>query len=82
MVPLLTDRGLTLQTAAIAASTFGIAQFCGRLIAGFLLDKFFAAYVAAGLWTMTTIVFLILGTGVSGNTLIIATAVLGLAWGK
>ena len=82
MVPLLTDRGLTLQTAAIAASTFGIAQFCGRLIAGFLLDKFFAAYVAAGLWTMTTIVFLILGTGVSGNTLIIATAVLGLAWGS
>lgn len=81
MVPLLTDRGLSLQTAALAASTFGVAVFCGRLIAGYLLDKLNAAYIAAGLWLMTTIIFLILGTGVSGKTLLVATAMLGLAWG-
>ncbi|MFT5350349.1 MAG: MFS family permease [Gammaproteobacteria bacterium] len=82
MVPMLTDRGISAQTAAIAASTFGVAQLCGRLIAGFLLDKYFAPYIAAAMWSITTITFLILGAGASGSTLVVTTAILGLAWGS
>ncbi|MFT5132376.1 MAG: MFS family permease [Gammaproteobacteria bacterium] len=82
MVPMLTDRGISAQTAAIAASTFGVAQLCGRLMAGFLLDKYFAPYIAAAMWSITTITFLILGAGASGSTLVVTTAILGLAWGS
>ncbi len=82
LVPMLTDRGLSIQTAAIAASSFGVAQLCGRLLTGYLLDKISASYIAAGLWTISTITFLVLATGVSGYSLFAATVVLGLAWGS
>ena len=36
--PLLTDRGVSAATAALAASALGLASFCGRLLTGFLLD--------------------------------------------
>jgi MFS family permease len=38
--PLLTDRGVTASTAALVASTLGLASFCGRLLTGLLLDRF------------------------------------------
>lgn len=43
--PLLTDRGLTAGTAAIAASVLGLSSFCGRLVTGVLLDRFSAPRV-------------------------------------
>ncbi len=43
--PLLTDRGISAGTAALAASTLGFASFCGRLVTGYLLDRFFAPRV-------------------------------------
>jgi len=82
LVPMLTDRGISAQTAAIATSTFGFAQLVGRLIAGFLLDKIPAAWLAAAIWAIATLTFLVLASGVSGGALIAATAVLGLAWGS
>jgi len=45
LVPLATDKGLSPQTAAFVASIFGISLIAGRLIAGYLLDRFFAPYV-------------------------------------
>jgi MFS family permease len=47
-VPLITDRGLQPAQAANAAASFGAAVFCGRLLAGFLLDRVYAPMVAAG----------------------------------
>ena len=38
-VPMLTDAGMPLTTAAGLASTLGFASICGRLLTGFLLDK-------------------------------------------
>jgi sugar phosphate permease len=46
---LLTDRGVSAANAAVAVSTFGAASLVGRLVAGSLLDRFFAARVAFGL---------------------------------
>jgi predicted MFS family arabinose efflux permease len=37
---LLTDRGVTAAHAALAASMLGLASFFGRLLTGFLLDRF------------------------------------------
>ena len=81
MAPLLTDRGLSAQTAAIAASAFGFSQLLGRLLAGALLDRFFAPWVIACLWCVSIAIFLLLWSGVSGFTLVICTALLGFAWG-
>jgi MFS family permease len=43
--PLLTDRGVPAANAALAASMLGLASFFGRLITGFLLDRFFGPRV-------------------------------------
>lgn len=49
LVPLLTDRGITLTQAAGYASFIGLALIVGRLVAGFLLDRIWAPYVALGM---------------------------------
>jgi len=46
VVPLLTDRGLPVARATTILSTAGIALIIGRVVAGYLLDKFFAIYIA------------------------------------
>ena len=43
--PLLTDRGVPARNAALAASLLGLASFAGRLLTGFLLDRFFGPRV-------------------------------------
>jgi MFS family permease len=47
LVPLLTDRGMTSGAATGVLSTAGLALVAGRLLAGYLLDRVFAPYVAA-----------------------------------
>ena len=47
LVPLLGDRGISPQTATGMMSIAGIALIAGRLLAGFLLDRIHAPYVAA-----------------------------------
>jgi len=40
LIPLLVDRGITATQAAFMASTLGIAYTAGRLVTGYLLDRF------------------------------------------
>jgi len=47
MSAMLTDRGISVQAAALAGSLIGVALLAGRVGAGYLLDRFFAPYVAA-----------------------------------
>ena len=44
---LLTDRGMSVQTAAFGVSLMGAAVLIGRVGTGYLLDRFFGSYVAA-----------------------------------
>ncbi len=46
IVPLLGDRGVPAQVATSAISAAGIALIVGRLLAGYLLDRYFGPYVA------------------------------------
>ncbi len=46
IVPILTDRGISPQIATSAISAAGAALVVGRLLAGYLLDRIFAPYVA------------------------------------
>jgi len=47
VVPLLVDHGITPRIAASAMAFAGIALTVGRFIAGYLLDRIYAPYVAA-----------------------------------
>jgi len=46
VVPLLTDRGLSVAAATATLSISGLALIGGRIVAGYCLDKFFAIYIA------------------------------------
>jgi MFS family permease len=50
IVPLLTDAGIPRATAAATLGLFGLATMTGRLMAGWLVDRFFASYVATVLF--------------------------------
>src|SRR5881227_3624026 len=50
VVPLLTDAGIPRAQAAATMGIFGLATLGGRLLAGYLVDRFFAAYVATVLF--------------------------------
>ena len=51
LVPLLTDRGLSPARAAGLLSMAGLALIGGRMLAGYLLDRIHAPFVAAGFFT-------------------------------
>ena len=55
LAALLTDRGVTAHGAALSVSAMGAASLAGRLVTGWLLDRFFAARVAFGLLTMAAL---------------------------
>ncbi len=46
LAALLTDRGVTARSASFAVSALGGASLCGRLVTGWLLDRFFGPRVA------------------------------------
>jgi MFS family permease len=47
LTPMLTDRGVTLQMAALGSSLMGAGLLIGRVGTGYLLDRFFAPNLAA-----------------------------------
>jgi cyanate permease len=80
MVPLLRDAGMTPIAAARTASIIGFGVLAGRLITGWLIDRFFAPYVAATLFLATMLGCLLLLFG--GVALIpISAALIGLSLG-
>jgi predicted MFS family arabinose efflux permease len=79
--PLLTDRGISAGTAALAASTLGLASFCGRLFTGYLLDRFFAPRVGLTLLVGTAAGILLLATARSAPLGLLAAALIGFGLG-
>ena len=81
MVPLLTDRGISVKTAVMAMSIGGLTLIVGRLIAGYLLDKIFAIYIAIFFILVPMIGVGILISGASGWWVTLAVITVGLAIG-
>lgn len=79
--PLLTDRGISAGTAALAASTLGLASFCGRLVTGYLLDRFFAPRVGLCLLVGTAAGIALLATARSAPHGLLAAALIGFGLG-
>lgn len=63
IVPMLTDRGITPARAAALASTLGVAVIVGRIVTGFLLDRFEAARLSATLFLLSAVGMVLLALG-------------------
>jgi MFS family permease len=81
MSALLTDRGVSTSGGAIALSAMGAASLVGRLMTGWLLDRFFAGRVAFGLLAMAALGTLLLATADSLTMGVVAAALIGLGMG-
>ena len=82
LVPMLTDRGVAPATAALCMSSLALGLIAGRVLAGFLMDYFFAPYVAACFLLGLIAGIIILATGTSGVLVFVAAVCVGMATGS
>jgi predicted MFS family arabinose efflux permease len=83
LVPLIIEEGLDRGTAAGIASVMGIAVILGRLLTGYLVDRFHPPRVAA-LFLIAPVLgcLLLLGDHVTMAVVVMAVACIGLAAGS
>ena len=81
LVPLLTDRGFEVRQATGILSAVGLSTIAGRLFAGYLLDRFFAPVVSAGLFLLPLVGVSILVAGAGGSAPLLAAMSLGFGLG-
>lgn len=55
LLPLLLDRGIESQSAAYVVSFVGLGLVIGRILAGVLMDYFFAPHIALALFALTAV---------------------------
>ncbi len=81
MSAIFTDRGVSAEHAALAASLVGAALIVGRLGSGYLLDHFFAPWIAILFYGATTLGLAMLWAGTSGTPALAASFLVGLGMG-
>jgi MFS family permease len=81
LAALLTDHGVPAGSAALAVSVFGAANLVGRLVAGWLLDRFQAGRVAFLLLSIAAVGTFVLSGVDSLATGMLAAALLGFGCG-
>jgi MFS family permease len=81
MSAMLTDRGSTAQTAALASSVLGAALLIGRVGSGYLLDRLFAPLVAAFFFCVAAIGIALLGISTAPLVAFVAAFLIGLGVG-
>jgi len=81
LVPLLTDRGITPEKAALASSIVGIAVLFARVGSGYLMDRLYAPYVAAFFFGSVAIGIALLWSGLTGAAVYAAALLVGLGLG-
>ncbi|MPZ35032.1 MAG: MFS transporter [Rhodospirillales bacterium] len=81
IVPLLTDRGLSLAVATSMLGAFGLGTLAGRLLSGYLVDRFFAPYIAAIFFLLGCVGIGLIISGAGGLAPLCGIIFLGLAAG-
>lgn len=81
LIPALTDRGFTPSEATNVASTIGISLVFGRLLIGYLVDKFWAPMIAAIATSLPVAACLILLTTTDVTEATFAAILIGIAAG-
>jgi MFS family permease len=80
-VPMLTDRGIKITTAVFAMSMGGFALIIGRIIAGWLLDRIYAAYIVIFFLACPMVGIAILWARLPGNAPLAGAMLLGMGVG-
>lgn len=81
LVPILRARGIEPEQAAAVQGALGLALILGRAFAGFLMDRFFAPYVAAAILVFPMMGITLLALDASGGAAVVAAVCIGLAAG-
>jgi MFS family permease len=81
MVPMLQDRGVSVERATLLASAFGWAAFGGRLLIGFLVDRYDARRIAFVFFSLSAIGLGMLAAPLSLWAFTLAAILLGLSLG-
>lgn len=81
LAPMLSDRGLKLEDAALIVSILGAASVSGRLLLGWILDYLEGSYIAACSLFMAGAGLFLLGRGQSFHAAVIAAIIAGLGMG-
>jgi MFS family permease len=81
LAALLTDRGISPRRASYALSVLGGASLCGRLVTGWLLDRFFGARVGMVLLLLNALALWMLATAQTATAGILAAALMGFSMG-
>lgn len=81
LVPILRARGISPEQAAAMQGALGLALILGRAFAGFLMDRFFAPYVAAAILIFPMFGIALLALDASGTAALVAAVCIGLAAG-
>ncbi len=81
LIPLMIDRGMTRAEAAGTFAYLGIALIFGRLLAGYLMDKFFAPRVVMIFMLAPVVGIAWLAMGASGGQAAICAALIGMVIG-
>jgi MFS family permease len=78
---LLTDRGITPKDAALCAAILGGSSLVGRVLVGWLLDRFFGPHVALGINLLTSLGIFLLARAGSFPVGCLAAAIIGIGAG-
>jgi MFS family permease len=81
LVPLLTDHGVSAQSAAMVMSLGAVGGMLGRVGGGYLLDRFFAPYVAVCFFCGSALGIFLLWSGAGGGLAFVAAFLGGLGVG-
>jgi MFS family permease len=81
IVPLLTDRGLSSAVATSMLGVFGLGTLGGRLLSGYLVDRFFAPYIAAVFFLLGAVGIGLITSGAGGAVPTFGIVLLGIAAG-
>jgi MFS family permease len=81
LVPMMMDRGATIRIATTMLSIAGLSSAVGRLLAGYLMDRMHAPFVAAMSFAVTMCGVIILALGSTSTPAMVAAALIGVSIG-
>ena len=81
LFPMLTARGVSKADAATVTASMGLALIAGRTFAGYLMDRFFAPFVAIAFLLGPLSGTLLLAQGGVGSSALLSGVLIGLAAG-
>lgn len=81
LVPMLKSRGVAPQAAAWMQASLWMAVVFGRMVTGWLMDRFFAPHVAVGFLLPSVLGMALLAAGSTGNEALVAAMLVGVTAG-